>query len=315
MTPGQVAGLAGFTAVSAGGALERGFVLALKNDGSVWSWGDNTWGQIGDNTTVDRLTPAQVSGITSVGQVSSGGSFSAALVVSTSPPVESAPIRTLSEALPYPITSSDPVNTLTGGFLYNHVDVMIPGRGPSPAFSRGYSSSDTRVGPLGPGWTHNYNVRLRSPAAGSADLILVNAQGGSLLFVHQLDGSYKPPDGITITMVKNADGSFTAANKDGSAQLFDSAGNLTGIRDRHGNTSTLTYTSGRVTSVSDPAGRGALTFAYDACSAGRLCSITDWMSPARTVSFGYDGSGRLTSATDREGKTTSYGYDGTSQRL
>ncbi|MSQ27651.1 MAG: hypothetical protein EXR51_05895 [Dehalococcoidia bacterium] len=118
------------------------------------------------------------------------------------------------------------------------------------------------------------------------------------------------------TLTRNAtDGTFTATNKDGSAQLFDSAGNLTGIKDRYGNTSTLTYTAGKLTAVSDPAGRGSLSFAYDTCSAGRLCSITDWMSPARTVSFGYDGSGRLTSATDREGKTTTYGYDGTSQRL
>ena len=36
------------------------YSLALKADGSVWAWGNNTWGQIGDGSKVDRLTPMQV---------------------------------------------------------------------------------------------------------------------------------------------------------------------------------------------------------------------------------------------------------------
>ena len=36
--------------------------LALKNDGTVWAWGANGSGQLGDGTTTDRLTPVQVVG-------------------------------------------------------------------------------------------------------------------------------------------------------------------------------------------------------------------------------------------------------------
>src|SRR3990167_3222804 len=35
--------------------------LALKSDGTVWAWGGNTYGQLGDGTTSDKTTPTQVS--------------------------------------------------------------------------------------------------------------------------------------------------------------------------------------------------------------------------------------------------------------
>lgn len=34
--------------------------LALGSDGTVWSWGDNFWGNVGDGTQIDRYEPIQV---------------------------------------------------------------------------------------------------------------------------------------------------------------------------------------------------------------------------------------------------------------
>ena len=34
--------------------------IALKFDGTVWAWGSNTYGQLGDGTNTDRTTPVQV---------------------------------------------------------------------------------------------------------------------------------------------------------------------------------------------------------------------------------------------------------------
>jgi alpha-tubulin suppressor-like RCC1 family protein len=32
----------------------------VKTDGTLWCWGRNNIGQLGDGTTTDRLTPVQV---------------------------------------------------------------------------------------------------------------------------------------------------------------------------------------------------------------------------------------------------------------
>ena len=206
----------------------------------------------------------------------------------------------------------DPVNTATGAFLYSTGDVAIKGRGPSPAFGRSYNSLDTRPGPLGPGWTHGYNVRLRHPDDGSPDLMFVGADGNTDRFVANGDGTFSPPPAVYKTLVKNPDGSHTVADKSRAKWTFDAVGHLVSLADRDGNTSIISYTGNLPTSISDPAGRGVLTLGY---TSGRLTSVSDWVSPARTVTYQYDANGRLWKVTDREGKTTTFGYDGTSVRL
>ncbi len=45
---------------------------AVKSDGSVWTWGNNSNGQIGDGTTTQRTTPVQVGGVSSAVSVGAG---------------------------------------------------------------------------------------------------------------------------------------------------------------------------------------------------------------------------------------------------
>lgn len=75
-TPVQVIGLTAITAITGG---EEGHSMALKNDGTVWAWGNNFNGQIGDGTTVNRKTATQVSSLTGVSSISGGRYFSLAL--------------------------------------------------------------------------------------------------------------------------------------------------------------------------------------------------------------------------------------------
>jgi RHS repeat-associated protein len=239
------------------------------------------------------------------------------ICVDTAPPpvLQTEPVPPATERNHHPNTEEpgDPVNSYNGSLTTSHTDVAIPGRGPSIAFDRTYNSNDPRVGPLGPGWTHVYDTRLVLADAARGDMYLNGPVGRSDRYVLQGDGSFTPPPGIHRSLVKNADGTFTATDKDQTAWQFDTGGRLSAIADRFGNTSALTYgAGGLLTGISDPAGRGSLTLGY---TSGRLTSLTDWASPARTVTYQYDGSGRLWKVTDRENHTTTYTYDGTSSRI
>lgn len=61
--PIAVSGLDNVIAISGG----RNHVLALKGDGTVWAWGYNAYGQLGDGTNNSGTTPVQVVGVGSVG--------------------------------------------------------------------------------------------------------------------------------------------------------------------------------------------------------------------------------------------------------
>ena len=45
---------------SASGNGEAGHSLGLKNDGTLWAWGNNDNGELGDGTTTESLTPKQI---------------------------------------------------------------------------------------------------------------------------------------------------------------------------------------------------------------------------------------------------------------
>jgi alpha-tubulin suppressor-like RCC1 family protein len=66
-TPTPVPGLTGFSDVAAG----HSFSVALKNDGTVWSWGYNFSAQLGDGTATDRPSPVQVLGLSGITAISS----------------------------------------------------------------------------------------------------------------------------------------------------------------------------------------------------------------------------------------------------
>ncbi len=53
-------------------------VLALREDGTVWAWGSNSSGQLGDSTNVNRTAPVQVVGLGGVVEVAAGNSHSLA---------------------------------------------------------------------------------------------------------------------------------------------------------------------------------------------------------------------------------------------
>ncbi len=74
-TPTEVSGLNGVEAISCGGW----HTAALRYDGTVWTWGYNGYGELGDGTTTNRLTPVQVSGLSGVVAIAGGEYHTVAL--------------------------------------------------------------------------------------------------------------------------------------------------------------------------------------------------------------------------------------------
>lgn len=68
-TPIQIPGINGINTITAGGS----FSVFLKNNGTVWATGDNSYGQIGDGTTSTvRTTPVEIPGFTGIIDLKAG---------------------------------------------------------------------------------------------------------------------------------------------------------------------------------------------------------------------------------------------------
>jgi alpha-tubulin suppressor-like RCC1 family protein len=82
MTPVQVTGprgagvLSGVAAVAANSSEHS---VALKTDGTVWSWGLNSSGQLGDGTTKQRTSPVQAGTLTGITAIAAGNATTLAL--------------------------------------------------------------------------------------------------------------------------------------------------------------------------------------------------------------------------------------------
>jgi alpha-tubulin suppressor-like RCC1 family protein len=74
-TPGQVVNLSHVVSVAGG----DDHSLALRSDGTVWAWGNNGWGQLGNGTYTRSLTPTQVAGLTNVRAIAAGSLHNLAL--------------------------------------------------------------------------------------------------------------------------------------------------------------------------------------------------------------------------------------------
>ena len=74
--PVQVSGLTGVVQIANG---DKYFGEALKSDGTVWTWGDNNHGELGDGTLAPSATPVKVTGLSGVTEISGGYEHSVVL--------------------------------------------------------------------------------------------------------------------------------------------------------------------------------------------------------------------------------------------
>lgn len=135
-------------------------------------------------------------------------------------------------------------------------------------------------------------------------ITVTGPEGSRYQYLALSDGSYRPPHGTFSTLVKNPDTTFTVQGKDGSRITFNAQGKVTSLSDAYGNQTTLAYdAAGLLTRVTDAVGR-KIDLTY---TGGRLTQMTD---PAgRVFRYQYDSLGNLTRYTNARGGATSYAYD------
>jgi RHS repeat-associated protein len=154
-------------------------------------------------------------------------------------------------------------------------------------------------GPLGFGWTFSYGMSLSF----GTGFVTVNQENGAQVTFASSGSTYAAPARVQATLVHNGDGTWTFVRNKRTTFVFNSTGELTSIADLNGYQTTLAYSSGKLSTVTDPAGR-ALTFTF---TGSQITGVSDG---TRSISFGYDGGGNLTSITDVGGGVTTMGYDG-----
>jgi RHS repeat-associated protein/uncharacterized repeat protein (TIGR01451 family) len=170
--------------------------------------------------------------------------------------------------------------------------------------------------PFGNGWTHNWDIRLNGSftPGGAGRVILPEELTGRLYSSSGTDASgatrFASSSTISglggrITITPSGPPQFR--DSDGSVYTFNSAGRLISKVDRNGNKTTLTYSGGNLTEITDPAGR-SLSFTYD--NIGRVTGMTDPSGRRWTYTYGGVSGVQLTSITDPAGNVTQYAYNG-----
>ncbi|MBM7616442.1 DNRLRE domain-containing protein [Alkaliphilus hydrothermalis] len=201
--------------------------------------------------------------------------------------------------------SKDGVNIASGNLVLQQGDLSIPGRGIPVGLTRTFNSRKNHVtGIFGNGWRSNYEAIIVD--TGSGPITLVDGDSTRHIFGQKIGGGYAPAGGIYLDLVKNADGTYTITQMDGTKINFNTSGKITTMVDTNNNTTTLNYSSGRLVSVTDASDR-ITSLAYNAN--GFVSSVTD---PAnRVIQYQYDTEGNLTKVIDPEAKaiTMAYGTD------
>lgn len=204
--------------------------------------------------------------------------------------------------------TEDPVSTASGSLTEVATDLKLPGPGTPFAWTRTYNSQDTASGPLGVGWTHPYGGSLTVVNATTGELEYLAGTGQRTRFT-KTSGSTGAATyagkGFDGTLKRLSDGTYEMVTRDQRTFRFDTAGLLTQIKPRFLPATTLAYTSGKLSSITDSAGR-TITISYNATTPSLIERVT--LPDSRYVEYGYT-SGLLTSVRNPRGKVWTHAYD------
>ncbi len=200
-------------------------------------------------------------------------------------------------------SAMEPVNTALGSFYSRHQDVYAPASGLPFDFTRTYNSVAAPIdGPLGFGWTHNYNIHLQVVDDLLLHGVVVTYEDGHTANFEENGGGFNSPAGDRNTLTREGSG-YVLTTPNQVKYHFDGGGKLTGIQDGNSNALQFSYTGNHLTQITDAAGHVySLEYTGD-----HIAKITDALG--RAYQYGYDGSGNLQTYTNPEGGLIQYTYD------
>ena len=224
-----------------------------------------------------------------------------------------------------PILPDGGVHPFSGEVRVSDADMIIPGRVLDFVWARTYRSRTGTNTTMGQRWSHSYDIHVEQNSGG---ILRSDGTGRRDLFTLSTNGVYSLNEFFEEGTISN--NAFTLTFPDTGKWVFNpfdfsaTAGKLSRIVDRNGNTMTLGYnTGGKLVTVVDDLGR-TNTIAYN--TDGYVASVTDFTG--RPVTYQYyhglagenGGLGDLASVTSPPvigtptgndfpaGKTISYAY-------
>ncbi|GAA2564300.1 hypothetical protein GCM10010435_40740 [Winogradskya consettensis] len=225
---------------------------------------------------------------------------------------------------------ADPVDPATGLLVDESVDLTVPDVMPIQ-IKRTYQQGDTDTRAFGIGMNFDYGIFPWSPGViGSFDFQqfdLIQPDGSKIHYrrtspgkdyagaIFAADPTPTAYDGSTVAW--NGDG-WDVKMRDGTVMVLGDEAPVQQIRDKFGNTTTITRATaapgtdgkvrlnGAITQITSPNGRW-VKLSYDAGNPPRISAVED--NSGRKVAYTYDTTGHLRTVTDTAGGLTEYAWD------
>lgn len=209
----------------------------------------------------------------------------------------------------------DPVNTCTGNYVSDILELRYQGQ-PALEFIRHYNSLYIMDGPMGMGWTHNYQISLQQ-GEGNLDLTLGNQWRER--FDYTEEGIYRSRHD-SRSFISVEEGAMATERAEDSEDVintrkyiyfqgkenvffFDEEGRVTEISSRGGKRIRLAYKDGRLAQAKDCMDR---MFSYEYDGNGHLVCVRDHVG--REIAMEYTGN-CLSAVISADGRRKTYAYD------